>query len=75
MIRGRTEKGDQRAPISCAAPAGCGLTHATQPTRGEPHRTFFADLDPEHEDALADIFAVVHERLLREGTVPRPDLK
>ena len=35
---------------------------------------FFADLDPEHEDALADILAVVHESLLREGTLPRPDL-
>lgn len=31
------------------------------------------DLDPEHEDALADILAVVHESLLREGTLPRPD--
>lgn len=37
------------------------------------HRAFFAD--PEHEDALADILAVVHESLLREGTLPRPDLK
>jgi len=38
------------------------------------HGAFFADLDPEHEDALADILAVVHESLLREGTLPRPDL-
>ena len=37
------------------------------------HRAFFAD--PEHEDALADVLALVHEGLLREGTLPRPDLK
>jgi hypothetical protein len=38
------------------------------------HRALFADLGPEHEDALADILAVVHESLLCEGTLPRPDL-
>ena len=37
-------------------------------------RTFFADLDPEREETLADILATVHEGLLREGTLPRPDV-
>ncbi|MCZ0731175.1 hypothetical protein [Mycolicibacterium iranicum] len=38
------------------------------------HGAFVADLASEH-DALADILAVVHEGLLREGTSPHPDLR
>jgi DNA-binding MarR family transcriptional regulator len=38
------------------------------------HRTFFADIDARQEGALADVLAVVYENLLREGTLPRPEV-
>ncbi|BBY51919.1 MarR family transcriptional regulator [Mycolicibacterium arabiense] len=37
-------------------------------------RSFFADVDPAQEDALAEVLAAVYENLLREGTLPRPDV-
>ncbi|BBY31446.1 MarR family winged helix-turn-helix transcriptional regulator [Mycolicibacterium sediminis] len=37
-------------------------------------RSFFSDTDQAQEDALAAILATVYENLLREGTLPRPDV-
>jgi DNA-binding MarR family transcriptional regulator len=37
-------------------------------------RSFFADVDRSQEDALAEVLAAVYENLLREGTLPRPDI-
>ncbi|GAA1699484.1 hypothetical protein [Mycolicibacterium murale] len=60
--------------MTYATTLSCPDVGPAAPVRGVVHGAFFADLDPEHEDALADILAVVHESLLREGTLPRPDL-
>lgn len=37
-------------------------------------RSFFADTDATQEDALSAILATVYENLLREGTLPRPEV-
>jgi DNA-binding MarR family transcriptional regulator len=66
---------DGRGTVVVLTDEGWGRLAGAAPVHAEwVHRAFFADLDPEHEDALADILAVVHEGLLREGTLPRPDL-
>lgn len=37
------------------------------------HTLFFSDIDAHQEKELADILATVHESILREGTLPRPN--
>ena len=37
-------------------------------------RSFFSDVDSAQEGALAEVLAAVYENLLREGTLPRPDI-
>jgi DNA-binding MarR family transcriptional regulator len=37
-------------------------------------RVFFADIDAEQEDDLTAVLSAVYENLLREGTLPRPEI-
>jgi DNA-binding MarR family transcriptional regulator len=37
-------------------------------------RLFFTDLDPGQQTELADMLSAIYETILREGTLPRPDL-
>ena len=66
---------DGRGTFIVLSEQGWDLLVRAAPVHAEwVRRTFFADLDPEREETLADILATVHERLLREGTLPRPDV-
>ncbi|MDV3123480.1 MarR family winged helix-turn-helix transcriptional regulator [Mycobacterium sp. 21AC1] len=66
---------DGRGTVVILSAEGENLLARAVPVHAEwVRRVFFADLDPDREDALADILATVHESLLREGTLPHPDI-
>ena len=66
---------DGRGTFIVLSEQGWDLLVRAAPVHAEwVRRAFFDDLDPEREETLADILATVHEGLLREGTLPRPDV-
>ena len=66
---------DGRGTMIILSAQGWALLERAAPVHAEwVRRAFFADLDPEREDTLANILDIVHEGLLREGTLPRPDV-
>lgn len=66
---------DGRGTVVILSAEGWDLLAAAIPVHAHwVRRAFFADLDPEWEDVLADVLGAVHEGLLREGTLPRPDV-
>ena len=65
---------DGRATDAVLTAAGWRELRAAAPRHAAwVAQAFFADLDPAQETALADALAVVHESLLRHGSLPRPD--
>ncbi|MGV9796823.1 MarR family winged helix-turn-helix transcriptional regulator [Mycobacterium sp. NPDC003449] len=75
LVERAASETDGRGTVVILTAEGWDLLMGAVPVHAEwVRRVFFADLDPECEDALADILATVHEGLLREGTLPRPDI-
>ncbi|NVN49301.1 MarR family winged helix-turn-helix transcriptional regulator [Mycolicibacterium hippocampi] len=75
LVERTASETDGRGTVVILSTPGWDLLAAAAPIHAEwVRRTFFGDLDPGREDALADILATVHEGLLREGTLPRPDV-
>jgi DNA-binding MarR family transcriptional regulator len=66
---------DGRGTVVILSDQGWDVLSAAVPLHAEwVRRTVFGDLDPGREDALADILGTVHQGLLREGTLPSPDV-
>jgi DNA-binding MarR family transcriptional regulator len=66
---------DGRGTDAVLTEAGLDALTDAAPKHAEwVRRTFFADLDDARVDALADALAVAYEGLLREGTLPRPEV-
>lgn len=66
---------DRRGTVVILTAEGWQVLSGAAPVHAEwVRQAFFSDLDPGQEEALADILGTVHEGLLREGTLPRPDL-
>lgn len=65
---------DGRATDAMLTDAGWDHLRAAAPLHAAwIQKAFFADLDAQQETALADTLALVHESLVREGALPRPE--
>jgi DNA-binding MarR family transcriptional regulator len=66
---------DGRGTDVTLTPAGWDRLRTAAPKHAAwVRRSFFADVGHAQEDALAEMLAAVYENLLREGTLPRPDV-
>lgn len=75
LVERRASETDGRGTVVILSAEGWDVLAAAAPVHAEwVRRVFFTDLDPEREATLADILVDVHEGLLREGTLPRPEL-
>ncbi|CAN3131683.1 HTH marR-type domain-containing protein [Mycobacterium sp. smrl_JER01] len=75
LVERTASAADGRGTVVILSASGWELLAAAVPIHADwVRRTFFADLTPEREDALAHILATVHESLLRVGTLPCPEI-
>jgi DNA-binding MarR family transcriptional regulator len=67
---------DGRATDAVLTDLGWGSLKACAPRHVDwVRRLFFTDLDAKQETELAEILSVIYETIIREGTLPRPELR
>ena len=75
LVERASSESDGRGTDAILTATGWAMLQEAAPLHAAwVRRTFFGDIDGSQEGALGEVLAEVYENLLREGTLPRPEV-